>query len=292
MSTYVKRGRPATDPAVRFWSKVDRSDDCWRYLGSCEPKTGRGKVSWGGTITSASLVAWELIHGRKPNGNLRNKCGNPGCCNPAHWQTKPKPRPKPSYEDVLRRRIRAKVKIVNGCWIWQRAINKVTGYSHISAYGKSTTAHRLSYRLFKGEIPEGTEIDHLCRVRACCNPDHLEAVTHRVNLERSPLHIMFNDEFRYLAGSPKQTHCKNGHELTPENRGHHGRCKTCSRRYVAETAARKKNDPAYQERQRATRLARYARNRTDPAFCERERERNRRYYARTTGRNDNTSEVG
>ena len=69
------------------------------------------------------------------------------------------------------------------CWFW-------TGYIEKEGYGRCTfkhsqcSAHRAIYEIFKGEIPKGLQIDHLCRVRHCVNPEHLEAVTCRVNLLR------------------------------------------------------------------------------------------------------------
>lgn len=66
----------------------------------------------------------------------------------------------------------------SGCWGWN-------GYIHPSGYacfGKnSKLAHRHSYELYKGKIPDGLIIDHLCRNRSCTNPDHLEAVTYKEN---------------------------------------------------------------------------------------------------------------
>jgi hypothetical protein len=70
-------------------------------------------------------------------------------------------------------------------------------------------AHRVSYRLFKGEIPEGTEIDHLCKMKCCVNPEHLEAVTHAENVFRADRGAVTINWHR--------THCVNGHELTGKN---------------------------------------------------------------------------
>ncbi len=68
----------------------------------------------------------------------------------------------------------------DGYWIWQRGLNPVSGYGMASR----EYAHRKMYRKYKGEIPEGMQIDHLCRVRACVNPNHLEAVTRSENALR------------------------------------------------------------------------------------------------------------
>lgn len=73
----------------------------------------------------------------------------------------------------------------NGCWEWVGAVNPQTGYGQTWEDGVCLTPHRMMYQRTKGVIPEGLEIDHLCRNRLCCNPDHLEAVTARVNIARS-----------------------------------------------------------------------------------------------------------
>lgn len=70
------------------------------------------------------------------------------------------------------------------CWIWTAAIDKSTGYGRVSIGGKVGYGHRIAYEAFVGPIPAGMEIDHLCRNRACCRPEHLEAVTPQVNVLR------------------------------------------------------------------------------------------------------------
>lgn len=94
------------------------------------------------------------------------------------------------------------------CWEWQREINSQTGYGQIGVRRRKLYAHRLSYEIFRGPIPEGLTIDHLCRNRRCVNPFHLEAVTIRVNLLRGD---------GVSACHARQTHCQQGHEYTPSN---------------------------------------------------------------------------
>ena len=70
------------------------------------------------------------------------------------------------------------------CWVWQRSRERC-GYGHVRKDGRLVPAHRVYYERQVGPIPEGLELDHLCRVRACVNPDHLEPVTMQENRRRA-----------------------------------------------------------------------------------------------------------
>lgn len=78
----------------------------------------------------------------------------------------------------------SKISKTDSCWIWQASGNGL-GYGIVMIAGRTKLAHRVSYRHHVGPIPDGMEIDHLCRNRGCVNPDHLEPVTHRVNSTRA-----------------------------------------------------------------------------------------------------------
>lgn len=86
-----------------------------------------------------------------------------------------------------------------GCWLWtgQRYSN---GYAVMHWQSKSRLLHRLTYEYFVGPIPAGMQLDHLCRIRHCVNPEHLEPVTHKENIRRA-----------------MRLSCVNGHRFTPEN---------------------------------------------------------------------------
>lgn len=111
------------------------------------------------------------------------------------------------------------------CWHFTAAIGK-HGYGvfHPSK-GETVLAHRFAYEQARGPIPEGLHIDHLCRVRVCVNPWHLEAVTPLENVSRGLT-------YRLLNGMDNK--CRNGHEYTPENtyvepNGYLVRCRECAR---------------------------------------------------------------
>ncbi|HEY6020211.1 MAG TPA: HNH endonuclease signature motif containing protein [Candidatus Paceibacterota bacterium] len=118
-----------------------------------------------------------------------------------------------------------KVDKSGSCWLWIGAVNE-HGYGKVSAggrKGKYKRAHVAAYEMEYGPVPEGLELDHLCHNRRCVRPDHLEAVTRQVNVNRGD----------NAKGKMVGHLCKYGHALTPDNLYiSNGRraCKTCSAR--------------------------------------------------------------
>lgn len=105
-------------------------------------------------------------------------------------------------------RIMARVVVTDaGCWQWTGPTTH-NGYARVSVDGRNAMVHRVTYEHHVGPIPDGLDLDHLCRNRTCCNPDHLEPVTRRENLLRGDT---------VNARHATATHCKHGHAFTIEN---------------------------------------------------------------------------
>ena len=122
---------------------------------------------------------------------------------------------------------------VDECWLWTGAINH-GGYGRFRGRdGRAVLAHRFAYEAVIGQIPDGLHIDHLCRVRACVNPSHLEAVTQTVNNKRVPPQASPFVARRNAA----RTHCAQGHPYDESNTGRrasgHRYCRACARERMA-----------------------------------------------------------
>lgn len=119
-----------------------------------------------------------------------------------------------------------KVDASGDCWLWTGAQDRGYGLVWVNERIRAARAHRVSYELLVGPIPEGMTVDHLCRVTLCVNPDHMDFCGKGQNAARSPNAPYWRKK--------RQTHCKRGHEFTPENtrpiRNGTGRsCRECSR---------------------------------------------------------------
>ena len=115
-----------------------------------------------------------------------------------------------------------------GCWVWL-AGKSTDGYGRFYYKGKTRNAHRVAYSLYVGTIDDDLVIDHVCRNKACVNPSHLRAVSQRQNV--------LENSVGEAAKNINKTHCKHGHEFTPENTydNHGGRgCITCLEEYRKE----------------------------------------------------------
>src|SRR3990167_2605138 len=113
----------------------------------------------------------------------------------------------------------------DGCWEWV-STRTHDGYARMRYDGRLGYAHRFAYELHVGPVPEGYDLDHLCRVRHCVNPAHLEPVTRQENLRRGSNGVL-------------KTHCPQGHSYDEENTNYrrdqygyvHRHCRACWRAY-------------------------------------------------------------
>lgn len=122
----------------------------------------------------------------------------------------------------------------SGCWIWMGCFDS-SGYGSIGIDGRTVGAHRVSYELHRGPIPDGLHLDHYrCQNRWCVNPWHLEAVSQAANTLRGA---------SFAAVNARKTHCDSGHPLSGKNlriqRNGARRCLACLRLRAIERAARR-----------------------------------------------------
>ncbi len=163
-----------------------------------------------------------------------------------HWADRNRGLPLVRIEGISRRvrdplsRLMAQINYTAwGCWEW-------SGQRYPTGYGKfrvgrppvETYAHRWSYLLFCGPIPADQQIDHLCKNASCINPDHLQAVTGKVNTARGNAGRAASDRQR------SKTHCRNGHDYAGGNlyvypNGWRG-CRECNRQAQKTYSMRKK----------------------------------------------------
>lgn len=131
-------------------------------------------------------------------------------------------------------RFLSKVQKTDGCWFWTAATNGKPGYGVFAFNRRQQLAHRVAYELFVGPVPDGLTLDHLCRVRNCVNPEHLEPVTLAENIDRGKAYRLRGADS--IQGS--KTHCPKGHPYDEANtrirRGKKGGpervCRTCEHR--------------------------------------------------------------
>lgn len=115
--------------------------------------------------------------------------------------------------------ISSKIDASGPCWLWLGAPRVTDGYGMAYLGRRQERAHRAVWRFLVGRIPDGMDLDHVCRNRICVNPDHLEVVSRRVNMLRG---------IHPSALAVRSGRCKRGHsDWEPNGRGGSRRCRTC-----------------------------------------------------------------
>lgn len=142
---------------------------------------------------------------------------------------------------TIKERILLTIQCVPGplqteCWEW-RGYRDKRGYGHIAVGGRNLLVHRVAHIVWKGPIPHKNDVHHVCFNEPCCNPDHLEALTHEAHEETK-------DKSRNGDQKRRQTECIHGHPFDAENtvRKKNGSrsCRKCAKRRDLERTERRR----------------------------------------------------
>ena len=129
----------------------------------------------------------------------------------------------------------SRIDKTDSCWLWRGPTR--SGYGRVKLNGATRTAHRVVYELLVGPIPDGLQLDHLCRVRNCVNPEHLDPVSARENTLRGN---------GVAAVHARKTHCSKGHLFDEKNThriyGTWRQCRTCNNEYSRIKRLEKRNN--------------------------------------------------
>lgn len=206
----------------RFMGFVEKQHNgCW-YRYSRARNSGYTTITVAGVRVGAHRFAYAAFVGDIPAGmEVDHLCRDRACVNPEHLSLVNRAEnvrrrdaftPNTFASGDLRQRVMSRVSITGDCWLWTGA--KVRGYGVISVQKRTKYAHRVVYELEVEQIPEGMDLDHLCRNPLCVNPKHLEPVTRSVNVARM------------LDAQPKDR-CRRGHRYSEAGRTKKGSCVEC-----------------------------------------------------------------
>jgi hypothetical protein len=154
---------------ARFWSKVDKNGDngCWNWFGTLS--NGYGTIGIDYKYLSVHRYSYELHNGPIPEGSaVMSTCENNLCVNPDHLFIYN----KGADEERTAERFWSRVEKTEMCWDWIGYRN-TSGYGEFSARNRPISAHRFSYELANGPIPDGLFVCHKCDRPPCVNPEHL-----------------------------------------------------------------------------------------------------------------------
>ncbi len=164
----------------RFWASVQVANSCWLWTGNINNGNGRfplrvyEREAFGRKYVPAASLAWWLLHTERVE-LVRRTCNNALCIRPRHLIVRT---PEEQFWAGINRSADRTI-----CWEWQRA-QAVFGYGNTWWQGEPEVAHRVSWKLTHGEIPDGLSVLHDCDNPPCCNPypGHLKLGTQLENM--------------------------------------------------------------------------------------------------------------
>jgi len=166
------------DTEARFWAKVEKTNGCWNWTAARIGNPLRGAFRVRGKMFHAHRLSFLLAHGSIPAGyNVFRSCGNQFCIRPDHlFLSQLTGRPRDSSKSTTMRRFMRLTLKTETCWLWTGT--RWRGYGAIKmpigeGRWRARPAHRVSYQLFRGEIPPGMFVCHRCDNPSCVRPDHL-----------------------------------------------------------------------------------------------------------------------
>lgn len=167
--------------------------------------SGNGWVSFNGKTWNAHRLVFEHLVGPVPKDKkLRNLCDCNFCCEPSHWTYLP-----PSVEEIVGncRPVWHDPDLEKPCLVW-KGTTFPFGYGEIWYEGRPRLVHKIVFEALARPVPDGLELDHVCRNPPCCEPSHLEPVSHRENVLRGD---------GVAAKCARKTHCPKGHPYDEAN---------------------------------------------------------------------------
>ncbi len=162
---------------MRLEGQIEKTESCWIWRGPVDER-GRARAHFEGKNQYIARILW-LSDRREPispTAHLVRLCPVNLCVNPNHHAID-----KTGVRTSLTRRFWERVEKTDTCWLWLGKLNDA-GYGRVTWNGRVTRAHRVSWILFHGEIPEGLIVLHACDTRRCVNPAHLSLGTQMDNV--------------------------------------------------------------------------------------------------------------